>query len=178
MGDETGLSWLYALVPKSLRKNAGCRRVGAGEAGAGQGWLCRACTALPGTATREPDESLWAKPPAGPSCPLHPHFPTVLPQHCPEQPRHPQARNTAQRRKAKPGRAGEGAMAWSSTGISWTLEQALPARGESSALTDSLFPAPHRLPLPSWERQRGLSQIPPVLPGPPGKELKAVSFRG
>lgn len=29
-GDETGLAWLSALVPKPLRKNAGCRRVGAG----------------------------------------------------------------------------------------------------------------------------------------------------
>lgn len=36
-GDETGLAWLSALVPKPLRKNAGCRRVGAGgsESGAG-----------------------------------------------------------------------------------------------------------------------------------------------
>lgn len=29
-GDETGLAWLSALVPKPLRKNTGCRRVGAG----------------------------------------------------------------------------------------------------------------------------------------------------
>lgn len=52
-GDKTRLPWLSALVPKSLRKNAGCRRVELGEARAGQGWRCRACTALPGSPTRE-----------------------------------------------------------------------------------------------------------------------------
>lgn len=69
-GDETGLAWLSALVPKPLRKNAGCRRAGAGGSESRVGLALQGLHALPGSPTRELAECLWAKPPAGPSRPL------------------------------------------------------------------------------------------------------------
>lgn len=78
--------------------------------------------------------------------------------------------------KARQGR-GRG-YGWRSTGISRTLEQALPARGEGRALTDSLLPAPHHLLPPQLGKIKGAEPDSSCPAWPPGEELKAVSFRG
>lgn len=140
-----------------------------GEARAGQGWCCRACTALPGSPTRE-----WLSVCGQSHQQFHPVpcLSTILScpgtsgrKCCPEE-----------ESKARQGR-GRG-YGWRSTGISRTLEQALPARGEGRALTDSLLPAPHHLLLPQLGKIKGAEPDSSCPAWPPGEELKAVSFRG
>lgn len=69
-GDETRLPWLSALVPKPLRKNAGCRRVGAGGSESRAGLVLQGLYSSASQHHKGMAECVWAKPPAGPSRPL------------------------------------------------------------------------------------------------------------
>lgn len=90
-----------------------------------------------------------------------------------EQLRHPRPANAARRggeeSQARQGQ-GKGLRPWRRhEGVSQTLEQALPAGGEGSALAGCLPPAPHRLPLPQLGKAKGAEPDPPALPGPPAR---------
>lgn len=143
-------------MPKPLRKIAGCRRVGAG------GSESRAGLALQGL--RGFADSLWAKPPAGPSHPLPSPLsclstilssPGILSQET--LPRGGKQSQAGQGKGLWPGGAQVSARPSSRHSQPW----------ERTALTDSLPPAPYHLPLSQLAKMKGAEPDSPVLPGPP-----------
>lgn len=200
-GDETGLAWLSALLPKPLLQNTSSKRAGAGgnwrRVGLALQGLAYLCRAAPGPAAastaREPAEPLRARPPVGPSRPLPPLLP-CRPSPCPLLPQRPasaagtgsssgilgqQTLPAGEERKAKHGRGrGRGYGLGGGTRGSAGPSSRHCRPGERAALWQA---ASLQLctvcPFPSWERQRGLSQIPPPCPVP-RRGVKSRVFPG
>jgi len=155
-------------LPKILLQNTGSRRAGAGDAGAGQGWLGRAGTPQPGTAT-EPAGPLRAKPLAWPACSgsgqqSSAGIPTGATQATPpEKLKHPHQSSSdistgAARASLASERCPQGRKVGQGRGRGCGLGGAVRGQPDPQAAlrhAASLPPAPHRLPLPQQGKGKG-----------------------
>lgn len=126
---------------------------------AGSAGLAHLCPAAPGPADREgtgraPLGKATIPSPAVPPCAC---FPAILPR----QRALGAAQASRAESKARQGQ-GQGPRPWKRhEGVGRTLEQGLPAGGEAALRQAASLQLRTVCPFPSWERQRGLSQIPP-----------------